>query len=262
MKCKNCSTELASESSFCYTCGGKIVKNRLTIRSITSNLVETYFSYDNTFLRTFLNLFRNPDDVINSYVVGVRRKYIAPFSFFVLAITISGLYLFIIQKYFPEYFDLLQQEMYSDENTKMFGSKITEFTTEYNSLINFILIPFLAFISWVVFSNKRYNFTEHLVIYFYTMPFLSIVSVVLNLFLLVFFQEYLLQIMFMIYGFIFIYHSYVLKRIFSLSFKQLVLKTLLFIPIFFLFYVLSSILLVVILFATGNLVLEDFAPKA
>jgi len=184
------------------------------------------------------------------------------YSCFIGAKTISGLYLFIIQKYFPEYFDLLQQEMYSDENTKKFGSKITEFTTEYNSLINFILIPFLAFISWVVFSNKRYNFTEHLVIYFYTMPFLSIVSVVLNLFLLVFFQEYLLQITFMIYGFIFIYHSYVLKRIFSLSFKQLVLKTLLFIPIFFLFYVLSSILLVVILFATGNLVLEDFAPKA
>lgn len=84
--CKNCQTLLVDESDFCYQCGAKIIRNRLTLKNLFTHLVETFFSYDNAFLRTV-----NPNDVIDSYVSGVRKKYIAPLAFFAIAITFSGL---------------------------------------------------------------------------------------------------------------------------------------------------------------------------
>src|SRR5690554_2179535 len=206
--CKNCQTLLVDESDFCYQCGAKIIRNRLTLKNLFTHLVETFFSYDNAFLRTVIQLLKNPNDVIDSYVSGVRKKYIAPLAFFAISITFSGLYLFVIWKYFPQFFDFVDS-LYTDDLSKEIGKKILEFTNEFNSLLNFLFIPFIALISRIVFYNERYNFTEHLVIFFYSMSLFSMFSILTNLLVLLFIPDYFLIWTSIIYFFFFIYHCYI-----------------------------------------------------
>ena len=100
MNCKNCNTNLSSDSDYCNKCGGKIIRNRLTIRNLFQHFSETFLNYDNKFLQTVKNLFVKPEDVIGSYGDGTRKKYINPISFFAISLTISGVYLLIFKKFF------------------------------------------------------------------------------------------------------------------------------------------------------------------
>ncbi len=260
MNCKNCQTELSVESGYCYSCGGKVIRNRLTIRNLYYYFAETFFNYDNKFLQTIIKLIVNPKDVIDSYVHGTRKRYIEPLSFFAISLTISGLYIFIVRKYFPELFEF--SELYQSDAQKEFANKITEITTEYISLLNFAIIPALALISRIVFYNNRYNYSEHLVIYFFTMSLFSMFSVVCTLIIAAFFQMPLLTISSLLYLTFFLYHCYLMKQVFDLSFKQLLVKISIFIPLFLFFYFGFSILLFLIAFATGHLNLQDFAPPS
>ena len=125
-----------------------------------------------------------------------------------------------------------------------------DFIFDYNSLLYLLIIPGLALISWLVFLNKKYNFTEHIVIYLYSMSFTSIVSIILTIITAWLSINYLIFSI-VLYVLMFIYHCYLLKRVFKLTAGQLVLKTLLFIPLFFLFYITITIVVVVVMILTG-----------
>lgn len=260
MNCKNCSTVLHPQNNYCFTCGAQVIRNRLTIKNLFSHFIETFFSYDNKFLQTLVYLFKNPKDVIDSYVNGVRKKYIAPLALFAIAITLSGIYLFILKKYFPFIFEMADS-YHSNDISREIGNTINQFTTEYNSLLFFALIPLLAFISRIVFLKNKYNFTEHLIIYFYTMSLFSLFSIVTNLILLKFFAELLIPFIGILYFLFFLYHSYLLKQVFDLSIKQLLVKIMLFLPLFFFVFIAGSILVFILVFITGDYSLQDLAPQ-
>jgi hypothetical protein len=132
---------------------------------------------------------------------------------------------------------------------------------EYNSLFYSFLIPLFALISWTVFLNKKYNLTEHIIIYLYSMSLLSVVSVIISqITLLLSPNSYMIYGLFM-WPLMFLYHCYILKRIFKLSFGSLILKSILALALFFIVYVGISVIGVIIMFATGSMNLEDFAPK-
>ncbi|MCF7568510.1 hypothetical protein L3X37_09050 [Sabulilitoribacter arenilitoris] len=49
MNCRNCNNTLRTDFSFCPDCGSKIIRNRLTPKSLTYDFLERYFNLDNTF---------------------------------------------------------------------------------------------------------------------------------------------------------------------------------------------------------------------
>lgn len=106
MNCKNCANSLQTDYSFCPDCGAKVIRNRLTIKNLLSDITERYFNLDNTFLRTFLHLFTKPDVVINGYVNGTRRKYLNPISYFGIALMLAGFLMFFMRKVFDFEMDL------------------------------------------------------------------------------------------------------------------------------------------------------------
>jgi hypothetical protein len=108
MNCKNCHTELISDSDFCNRCGSKVIRNRLTFKNLFEHFSDTFFNYDNKLLRTFIDLFIRPEVVIGGYIDGIRKRYVNPISYFGLAITFSGLYLLILNKFYPEALDFLK----------------------------------------------------------------------------------------------------------------------------------------------------------
>ena len=56
-------------------------------------------------MHIFIQLFKQPEDVIVGYIKGVRKKYINPISFFGLALTLSGLSIFILKKFYIQHLD-------------------------------------------------------------------------------------------------------------------------------------------------------------
>ena len=150
MNCKNCQTELDHNDEYCKNCGGKVIRNRLTLKNLFEHLSETFFNYDNKLLRTIVQLVKEPEDVIVSYINGVRKKYVNPISFFGLALTLTGLSIFILKKFYMEYLDFSSLFKGSSLSQDMFDSTFSV-GLEYNSLIYGALIPLVALISWIVF---------------------------------------------------------------------------------------------------------------
>lgn len=260
MNCKNCKTELLELDDYCKSCGGRVIRKRLTFKNLFSHLSETFFNYDNKLLRTFICLFKIPEDVIAGYIDGVRKKYINPISFFGLALTLSGLSIFILKKFYIDYIDF--SGFYDGLNVpEDFMSNTTSNSLEYNSLIYAFLIPLFALLSWIVFINRKYNFTEHVIIYLYSISLWTIILVFLVQFVLFFIPDEYFFFSLLSWPMMFLYHCYILKRIFKLSFGQLLLKALFFIALFLMSYFALSIVSVLIMFATGVLDLNDFAPK-
>lgn len=260
MNCKNCNTNLSSDSDYCNKCGGKIIRNRLTIRNLFQHFSETFLNYDNKFLQTVKNLFVKPEDVIGSYVDGTRKKYINPISFFAISLTISGVYLLIFKKFFYNYMDA--SSLYQDENMRRMFDASKDTIFEYNSFFYFILIPALALISLIVFYNKKYNYTEHVVIYLYTMSLTSIVSSVISLIVLLSVPKYFLWIGISLNLISILFHCYLLKRVFKLKTSELSLKFLLFLVIFGGFYIAFGILMFLFMLMNGSINMQDFRPPS
>lgn len=265
MNCKNCDTALTADSSYCNMCGAKIIRKRLTLKNLFEHISETFFNYDNKLLRTFVDLFKKPEVVIGTYVDGVRMRYVNPISFFGVSLTLSGLSIFIIKKFYLEYLDfssMFSSEMYNEAATKQMIDNQTTLTFEYGSLLQSAMIPFMALISFIVFYNKKYNFTEHIVLYLYSMSAIMILSVVVGQIILFIVPEHYITFAFLTYLFMLLYYLFSLKRIFKLTVKQLILKTLLFFVVAFLAYIGFSIIAAIIMLATGAFNPQDFAPPA
>lgn len=256
MNCKNCQTELQPTSNYCYECGGKIIEKRLTIKNLIEHLGETFFNYDNKLLKTIICLFKSPEKVIDGYVSGIRKRYINPISFFGISLTLTGFSIFIIKKFYKNALDASQffdaSELYSNKASQDIMASSTDFSLEYSSLIYASMIPVFALISWVLFFNKRYNFTEHLVSYMYSMSLYSITSVILGLIVLLINPSYYLSFGMSLYLLVLIYHCFLLKRLFNLTAGELILKTFLFLIFLFVVFIVISIIMGIIMYLNGD----------
>ncbi len=247
-RCKNCDKQLKLDEAYCSSCGAKRMYNRLNWRNLTEDFVDRFLNIENNFLRTFIDLFTKPEDVIGGYIDGMRKRYLSAFSYFAISLTITGLYFFVFRKLFLT--EAVVLESFQSQNTSAPGSegiaqeatKMMNWVFEYQAVIAFINIPFYALVSKLVFWNyKKYNFIEHVVIYLYIYSHTQIIGSVLGALFIwsVSAQMIISPMLILLYiG----YAVYVLIRLFDLTVKQILLKTLLF---FVIFGVLSFVLTIV-----------------
>ena len=248
MNCKNCNTYLANESDYCNVCGGKVIKKRLTLKNLVQHIGENFFNYDNKLFKTIKHLIIAPEEVIDSYVQGVRKRYINPISFFGISLTLTGFSIFIIKKFYKSALDISQfidtSEIYSNKASQDLMASSADFSLEYSSLIYASMIPLFAIVSWILFRKKRYNFTEHLVTYMYSMSLYSITSVIVGFLILLISPSIYLTFGTSLYLVAVIYHCYLLKRLFKMTIEEIILKT-------FYFIILFTVLFVGITFGLG-----------
>ena len=252
MQCKNCNSTLSIESEYCSSCGSKVIKNRLAIKNLLEHFSETFLNYDNKFLQTFIKLFTKPEVVINGYINGTRKKYVDVISYFAIAITISGLQLFVINKFFPEAVDFTSIAQKGEE--KM-SKNVFDFIKEYQSIAMMINVPIYALISKIVFikENKyKYNYTEHLVIFMYILAQTSIInSILVGIGGGAGFSLGTLSI---ILGPLqLIYTGYCLKRVFNLDLKNFALRTFIFIVVLTILSILFTAIFILIIKPNGGL---------
>ncbi len=262
MNCKNCNTPLTEESRFCNQCGGKVVTQVLTYRYLASEFSERFFNLDNLIIRTFRHLFTKPEEVIDGFINGVRKRHLGIGSYLALAITISGLQLFIIQKFFKHLMDA--SWMTQDNNPVAQDPSFLDSIWEYQSIMYIVFIPIYAIIAKTTFWNyKKYNYLEHIVIVSYTqaqmsltlfLPYLIGLSFGINFFKL----NYVFILVMMIYS----AHCY--KRLYQISLKKIIVKTLFFLLILFVALIIWSIVFWAYLLASGTVDLQEMieAEKA
>ncbi len=245
MHCKNCNTSLDDQSGYCNNCGAKVIRNRLTIKNLFEHFSEQFLNYDNKFLQTFITLISRPEQVIDGYIKGIRKKYINPISFFAIGITLAGLQMFILSKFFPEGLDISSLAQKGQEE---FSNNWMRTLLEYQSVVMMLYIPFYAIMSKIVFYNlKTYNYTEHLVIFLYLISQVTLILFIPTLLLIVSGLT-LGDLTSFVLIFQIIYISYCFKRLFGLGNKSIILKVLFFLVVLLIFFILFIVIFLVAVF--------------
>lgn len=244
MVCQNCNNVMSKNHNYCESCGGKVIRNRLTMKNLFADLSEQFFNYDNTFIKTFIALFKKPEEVIGGYINGMRKRYVNPISYLALTITIGGIYILVLDKYFPN--AMTEMSSLGVKGQEKAIKETIQLMQKYYSFIMVLLVPFYALMSRLIFINrKEFNYTEHIVIIMYIVAQFSLVSSFINIALLV------LQLPTNILGSasIFLqiaYFGYCFKRLYKLSFRGIIMRTLFFfgilIAIFIVFFILGIIM--------------------
>ncbi|WOD42456.1 DUF3667 domain-containing protein [Hwangdonia lutea] len=259
MNCKNCNTSLSSESDYCYVCGGKVIRNRLTFKNLFEHISETFFNYDNKLLKTFIALFTKPDDVIGGYINGTRKKYVNVISYFALAITITGFYLFVLKKYFP---DTIDYSILSPAGQEEFQERNVSFVQENMSLFMMLYVPLYAIIARISFVGiNKFNYTELLVVFLYLQAQMSIATALASiLFSLFGIHQGVMSLI--LTPLMVLYTAICLKQLYGINTKSIILRTLLFFTVLMVLFVIVSVIMGIYMYLNGDFQQMIDAQKA
>lgn len=253
MTCVNCENSYQENDLFCAKCGNRLLQERVTTKSLFYEFTAKFLSVDSKFFATVRDMTMRPEKVIKAYIQNNRVKYLSPINFMIIAGLFGGFYTYLLNNGYLGEFDysvfsidsgneaaMLDQEAYTKEmNTTI---------QKYYSLVLFATIPFLALISRLVFHNyKQYNIAEHSVIYAYTYSqflILSYISIPFNYI----FDQFLVYYTFLSFFIMIGFHAYVLKRVFSIGWGKMVLKTLFFMAILVAIMIVFTIIATIITF--------------
>ncbi|TCK68664.1 uncharacterized protein DUF3667 [Winogradskyella wandonensis] len=256
MHCKNCEIPLSKNQNYCFECGARVIKNRLTIKALFQQINAEFLSMDNKLFKTFIHLFTKPEAVIVGYINGTRKKYINVIQYFAIALTFLGIQVFLMEHWVnnPElyestFFDNLSNLPGQEKNPFFKKMEFEEFNS-FQSLFYTISIPFSALATWLTYwlaGFRRYNFTEHVVLNLYYGAQIIIISAFFYIAFLAFGYNYFtLNAIISILTFFYLF--YVLKRVFSTSFWLTLGHFILMFLVFFLILVAATILVGVITF--------------
>lgn len=254
MNCKNCNKTLNQSQRYCDDCGAKVIYNRLTPKVLATQINEEFISIDNLFLRTFIDLFTKPGKVITEYIDGTRKKYLNVLQYFGVSLTLAGIQVFLMTTFFKEALEIDPnlvksiESMPGQENNPFFFTNFNDFV-KYQSIIYIAGVPISAFSSWIVYhllGNRRYNFTEHMVLNLYYSAQIIIITAVLSILFLVLGINYLISSSFIILP-TFLYLGYVLKDTFKESHIETFAKFILVMIIYGILYSAAMLIFVIIM---------------
>jgi len=257
MECKNCQHRQDDPFKFCPICGAKVIHNRLTLKNLAEDIALKVFDIDNSFARTFRELFSHPDQVIDNYIQGIRKRYMNPIGYFGIAITLSGILLLLMRRFFRDRIDF---DIYGQGANPEVMNKVMNIMFDLNTLIFIIYVPIFAISGWLSFNRKSYNLTEYSVFYMYILAQWSIILFPISLATLFVSPENYLVLGIPLLIALVIYSIYAMQRLNRFTTSQLMLK----IPIFSILVTIGYfgfiMVFYAVLFLTGILTLSDFAP--
>ncbi|MBS9767019.1 MAG: DUF3667 domain-containing protein [Flavobacteriaceae bacterium] len=233
--CKNCGFPLRESDKFCSECSARVVKNRISFRSILRDIwISARFE---AFVKTLWHLLYKPQVMLKEYINGTRRKYAYPFAFFMLMMSFSVLFYTIFSEEFLQMTtdvglgnSVSVEHISSSEDGifKAFGYgsdiefeiKMMQFYVKYYNYLSLILVPFYAFISLLIF-RKPYNFWEQFIINMYLQ---GMTSIFCTLFLIISVVVGYDLFGYGSVGLSFAYYSFAYKKLYNLNWKQLLGK--------------------------------------
>lgn len=183
MNCQNCQQKLTENDQFCSHCGQKVIKERLTIRQLLTDLLQIITNLERGLLFTVKEMALRPFKVIDEFISGRTQPYYGPLRFVVLWVTISVVVNISLGLYDQ------QQETISgfiipegEQDVMARQQDISNFFKKYANVIPLLIIPFTSLISSWLMKKRKLNYAEHLVMNAYIAGFTSILGVLYLLF--------------------------------------------------------------------------------
>lgn len=271
MNCKNCHHILEIDAQFCDNCGAKVVADRITFKQLFVEFFLGVFSLDSKFFLTMRKMATHPEDVMNDYIEGVRKRYVNPFTFLAVG---AGLSLLIFNYYTDEFIEInnsfqieqitelqkkanldvskvknvsekelkiLEAEKKSAQFQIKFNEGMMQFMLRYYNLLAFLFLGFYAILSKWTF-RKPHNFGEHIVINAYAYGFITYVSIIFFILSITVNPSIYLCTLFSSV----LYYMYVFGKFYKLSFGKNLLKLLRFIVGLIIITIIFGILMVII----------------
>lgn len=187
--CLNCSSPLTAAYRYCPQCGQDAHVHRLNAAHLMHDAVHFFTHADKGIFLLIKMLAIRPGHVAREYIQGMRRKYFGPLNFFLIVI---GLFVFALST-----FHIFEQRS-SMTQAKAAVQKIPDpvarerqlakldrvehalqFMDKYSNFVSMAATPLFAFIFFLSFSRRRYNFTEHLVAHLYFAGFNGLVFILI-----------------------------------------------------------------------------------
>lgn len=258
MNCKNCNFSLRTDYSFCPDCGAKVIHERITFKGLIHDFIERYFNVDNTFIRTVTHLFRRPEMVIMGYLDGIRRKYLNPASLLAIALSLSGITLFLMKNFA---WDSIDFEAVSSNVSAEVNRKLVSANMEYSSFIFLGYIPVLALTGLITMNPKQLSFAENMITAIYILANYSITLFPITTVALFLVPEYYMTISLFSLLFMLTYSIYVYWRMNSENnFSSKFARSIGFVMIYFMGFMGISMMTLIINLLRGVIKLKDFLP--
>jgi uncharacterized protein DUF3667 len=157
MTCKNCSSAITG--NFCSNCGQKGEIHRISLSYIAHEFSHALTHADKGFLLLVKVLVTKPGIVAKEYIEGKRKKYFNPLSFIVLTSAIDA-YISFKTGYFAA-MDTQGGGGGGGRRMPPIWREVFQISLENGKILNLILIvPLLAFLSWLFFRRPKYSIAE------------------------------------------------------------------------------------------------------
>ena len=176
--CKNCACEF--EGKFCPQCGQKAKTKRITIKQVIAEARQRIFHYEQGFWYTSRALLLRPGHASREYLEGKRVKHIKPvkFMFWAAAISFLVFHLVGLDRALMEKIAAQQQE--NNPVGQQLSQKIFQLFSNHPAVLMFLMIPLIAFWSWLLFRRQAYNYAEHFVLNTFLMGEVSLASIFIS----------------------------------------------------------------------------------
>ena len=162
--CINCGHE--GDGKYCSECGQPYTPKRITMSGLLHDVTHTFTHLDKGFGYTLKELAIRPGKMQKRYLEGFRAKHQKPFSMFVICATLTSLAFYWISK---------RDTLTHLDETRNY------FFRNYFVFLQALLIPFYTFLVWLFFRKKKFYYAELLTMQVYTISFLFLLLVPINL---------------------------------------------------------------------------------
>lgn len=284
MNCKNCQDTLEKDAQFCDKCGAKIITNRITFKFLMTELFAQT-GLDSLYFTTLKKMFVAPQEVLNEYLTGVRKRYVNPFAYLAVGAALS----LLVFNYFADDFITIQssvnkeniielqkianrdlssisgvsdielQKLKNQQQTAQlqlqFQEQWTKLLLKYLNLITFLFLPVYALISkWTY--RKPYNYGEHIVMNAYLQGTTMYISII-TFFIAMVSHPLVYTLSMLIY---ILYYLFAFSKLYNHSFKTSILKLFRFIGVLIIVLTLLLIL-ITILFIAAVILIKWLNPE-
>lgn len=148
-----------SEGEYCNACGEHLRPKRITLKYIFLQVSDVYLGVESGLLHTFIELVKNPGQLLRDYFRGKRQPYYKPMKYALLmgslVILMTIVFKKVDEKAIMENKSLLQT----------FPGLAVIIKDNFSSFINMIFIiqfPLMALFTWLRHSKLEYTYGEHL----------------------------------------------------------------------------------------------------
>ncbi|WP_313263382.1 DUF3667 domain-containing protein [Sphingobacterium sp.] len=150
-KCLHCNCTI--DANFCGNCGQKAETHRYSLKHFfIHDFIHGIFHFDNGFLYTMKELFTRPGNSVREYIEGKRAKHFNYFATVIILLTINY--------FFSKFTKIGLQDVLNQESV----SGLSKVIKDYSKFVTFIVIPFNALMSYLIFKKSGQNYTENLVL--------------------------------------------------------------------------------------------------